>query len=216
MQMIEKWSTVERVNHWLLLIGITTAIITGLPLYDVAAFGFLSALRQLRLPFGITIHLIGATLILVAAIIHVVYRATTRRPTEIMFGLKDIKDLTTIGLHWFGLSKEYPKLGLHHPGQKMIYWGAAVAGVALAGASGFLLWVPEVAPSLHTFAILAHDVAFVLILTLIAGHFILAITHPPCLTAMLVNGKMPVSFMQHHHPEWAERKGLLEKTAAPN
>lgn len=207
MAMIQKWGAVDRLTHWLLIIGITTAIVTGLPLFDVATFGFLLPLWQIRLPFNLTVNLVAAILIMAAALIHVTYRAASRRSTEIMFGSNDFKDFSTITKHWFGLTKDYPRLGFHHPGQKAVYWLAPVLGIIVGGASGLILWFPEIAETWFTAAILLHDIAFVLIVVLIAGHFVLAVTPTnwPVLKAMLVTGKVPVSWAKRHHPGWTEK-----------
>jgi formate dehydrogenase subunit gamma len=206
--MLTKWSGIDRLTHWLLFIGVTTAIITGLPIFEESLFGFLLPLRQVPLPPPFTIHFIGALLMIAAVLIHVVYRAASGRSSEIWFGSKDIKDFGLITRHWFGLTKNYPRLGPHHPGQKAIYWLVAVVGLLLTGGSGLIMkFRPDFAETWITTAILVHDIGFILMLTLLVGHFILAITRTnwPVLKAMFVTGKVSVSWARHHHPEWVEK-----------
>ena len=222
--MIQKWGAVDRLSHWLLTIGVTITIITGLPLFAPSVFGFLLPLRGVIVPLGfldLTIHFVAALLIMIAALIHVLYRLASRKSTGVWFGWKDLREFGTIAKHWFGATKDYPRLGYHHPGQKAVYWLAAIIGLVLTGVSGLILKFPGVilAESWTTTALLIHDVGFVLMTIIIVGHFILSITRRnwPVLKAMMVSGKVPASWAKRHHPVWAEEaaQGTLTSKVAP-
>jgi formate dehydrogenase subunit gamma len=224
MTMIQKWGAVNRLSHWLLTIGVTVTIITGLPLFAPSIFGFLAPLRQVVLPLGfldLTIHFVAALLIMVAALIHVLHRLVSSKSTSVWFGWKDLREFGTIAKHWFGATKNYPRLGYHHPGQKAVYWLAAIIGIILTGVSGLILKFPGVimAESWTTVALLIHDVGFVLMSVIIVGHFILSVSRRnwPVLKAMMISGKVSVSWAKKHHPVWAEEatQGRLTSKVAP-
>lgn len=198
---VERWGAIDRMTHLLLMSGVLLATVTGVALFDNEAFQFLNvALGEMR---GL-LHRVAVVFIGAAIVIHLSSRAlnreTTVRPT-----LKDVKDLITIGLHWFGVKKDYPEIGFHHPGEKLVYWGASFTGLILSGASGILLLFPEIAPDLYFQALLAHDVAFVMILIIISGHFMMSVNpaHWPVLKAMFINGKVSKDWAVRHHPGWA-------------
>jgi cytochrome b subunit of formate dehydrogenase len=208
---IEKWGVVDRVTHVFLVVGVSLNILTGLPLFDKEVFGFLLPLWQIEFPFGLRLHILAAALLVVALALHLSYRLLIHKPSEIRLTMSDIKDFLLITKHWFGLSKDYPRLGCHHPGQKMVYWGAAVLGLVVVGTSGIIL-AGETSP-LTTGALLLHDLAFILITAIVAGHFVLAITPSnwPVLRAMFTDGMVPLGWAMHHHPLWAEKVARLEK-----
>jgi cytochrome b subunit of formate dehydrogenase len=208
MAMIQKWGAVNRLSHWLLTIGVTISIITGLPLFAPSIFGFLAPLRGVVLSLGfldLTIHFVAALFIMVAALIHVLYRLVSSKSTSAWFGWKDLREFGTIAKHWFGATKDYPRLGYHHPGQKAVYWLAAIIGLILTGVSGLILMFPGViiAESWTTATILVHDLGFVLMSVIITGHFILAVTRRnwPVLKAMMVSGKVPISWANRSYKD---------------
>lgn len=52
--------------------------------------------------------------------------------------------------------------------------------------------------------LIIHDIGFLLIITIIAGHIMLAInpTNWETLKAMLTNGKVSITWVKKHHPGW--------------
>jgi len=198
---VQRWSLLDRVAHWLLMVSVVILILTGLPLFHPEWFGFLG--RLFTGTGRALLHRVSAVLLAAAATTHLCYR--TRNPkTEVVITAKDIKDMVAITLHWFGLRKEYPEIGFHHPGEKFVYWGAAVFGTLASGVSGLLLWFPEILRGSHMWASLIHDIGFGVILILVAGHFMLAINHAnwPVLRAMLFTGRVTRTWARHHHPAW--------------
>ncbi|NIN51902.1 MAG: hypothetical protein GTN80_06260 [Nitrososphaeria archaeon] len=198
---IERWKIADRVAHALLMLGVLLAILTGLILFDSDLFQFLGLLfvgstRSL-------IHRVAAIILGASAIIHLSSRALNRK-TEVLPTRKDIRDFFTIGLHWFGLTKEYPEIGFHHPGEKFLYWGAAFTGLLLTGISGILLWFPTIAPDLYGLALCVHDIGFGVICIAIAGHLMLSINpmNRPVLKAMFTNGLVSKTWAAKHHPAW--------------
>ena len=203
--MIRRWGAIDRLTHWLLMIGVTIEIVSGLPLFSANWFGFLVFLWHNRL-LGYPLHIFAAVALMGAVGIHIGYRLIKRERSEMWLTQKDLKDLTIIGKHWFGITKEYPELGFHHPGEKFVYWFAAVLGLLSSGLSGLLMWLGP-ASGLFSLALLVHDMGFVLMTALIAGHFLFSITpgNADVLRAMLVTGNCRLSWAQKHHPLWARK-----------
>jgi len=231
---IRRWSVVDRLTHWLLLIGVTIEILSGLPLFSNTYFGFLLPLWTSSV-VAYPLHIIAAFALVGAVAIHLVYRLI-RRHSQMWMNAKDWNDLGAIAKHWVGLSKDYPELGFHHPGEKLIYWFGAVLGLLATGASGLILWLQPTTVGgtalggsallagqgqFFTLALLLHNLGFTLMTALVAGHFIFSITpgNFATLKAMLATGTVPAGWAQEHHTEWAVRvsgPAVLATTPAPN
>ncbi len=204
---IKRWGAIDRFNHWLLFIGVLLAVITGLPLFFPDIFGLLNQLLPSRGVVNSIIgpHLGGAVLIMAAAVLHVVHGVVKRR-TAMLPTRQDVSDFMAITLHWFNPSKKYPSLGFHHPGEKAVYWGGAIAGLLLLGVSGIALWFRDIFPAYQTGALVLHDLGFGLVSVMVVGHFLQGVTRRNWLVvkAMFVTGKVPASWARHHHPLWVK------------
>lgn len=202
---IERWGVVDRVNHWLLLVGVLLGVITGLPLYIPEIFGFINRLLPPIALVNSTTgpHLGGAVLLIAAAILHSVH-AGVNRQTSMLPTKKDVSDFVAIAKHWFNPSKKYPLLGFHHPGEKAVYWGGAVMGLTLLGISGMVLWFSDTFPAYQTAALVLHDLGFGMVSVLVLGHFLLGMTRKnwPSLKAVFTTGTVPLSWAKLRHPLW--------------
>jgi cytochrome b subunit of formate dehydrogenase len=206
-QTIKRWGVVDRVTHWLLFAGVLLAVITGLPLFSPEIFGFANQLLPSRaVTNSITgPHLGGAILLIAAALLHFAH-ALVKKRTAILPTRRDFSDFIAIIRHWFDASKEYPPLGFHHPGEKTVYWGGAVIGLALLGTSGIMLWLTDMCPSCQTLALVLHDIGFGMTSVLVLGHFLLGLTRRnwPVLRAMFITGVVPISWIKPRHSLWIE------------
>ena len=204
-KMIERWGIVDRVNHWLLLVGVLLGVTTGLPLYIPEIFGFINRLLPPIALVNSTTgpHLGGAVLLIAAAILHSVH-ACVKRQTAMLPTRKDVSDFVAIAKHWFNPSKKYPLLGFHHPGEKAVYWGGAVMGLVLLGISGMVLWFSDTFPGYQTGALVLHDLGFGMVSVLVLGHFLLGMTRKnwPSLKAVFITGNVPLSWAKPRHPLW--------------
>lgn len=206
-----KWNIVNRITHWLLVISIGILIFSGLPVFDYNHFSWLVWVfggKDMRA----LVHRGAGVVLAIAVAIHVVYGAYrilkaifNHEKIEVMFTLKDLKDFMKIIKHWFGLSKEYPELGFHHPGEKGVYFAVAL-GIILTGPTGILLWFRWIAPEYLNLLTFLHELGFMIISIVITGHFILAITPTnwPILKAMFTDGKVSEKWARHHLRWWKE------------
>lgn len=214
MDTITRWGVLDRINHWLVFLGVVLAIATGLPIFAPSVFGFLNPLLGSRTGLNALVgpHLGGAFLLIAAAALHIIH-AATKRKTSMIPTRKDIDDLMAISKHWFNSAKQYPQLGFHHPGEMAIYWGAAVLGIVLLGSSGLVLWFPDSFVGLQTLALIIHDVGFALVTVLIIGHFLLAVAprNWPLLKAMFLTGSVPIAWAEKHHPQWVKEALITVK-----
>ena len=90
MAMIQRWGSIDRLTHWLLLIGVTIEIVSGLPLFSHDWFGFLTFFWQNKL-LGYPLHIFAAFALMSAVAIHIGYRAISKKKhSEMWFTKKDL------------------------------------------------------------------------------------------------------------------------------
>ncbi len=203
---IKRWSLLARVTHWLLFIGVTAGFITGIPIFLGIKDPIYSNPDLTR-----TIHYYLTTIPLIIAVPLVIMRAIEvlyRHAGEESWwpGWRDIRVAIKITLHWFKLSKEYPKIGFHHPMEKVLIL-LVHTGVILLGVSGIPMAFFEVPAELRNLFILTHMIGFILVSIPLAGHFMLAINpvNREALKAMFTSGEVSREWAEKHHPEWIEK-----------
>lgn len=205
-----RWSIVDRVTHWMLISGFLIALVTSLPLFDVSIFGALGGVMPNY--WARNLHLAAGFLLTGAAILHVGYRIVARKATGIFPTGRDISNLKRMASNWLGRTREYPKLGFHHPSEKIVYWGAAVLGLLLMGVSGFVLWLDALfSTQYNLWAIAIKDVAFLIMGMILIGHVAFALQNMPTIKAMCYHGKVSVDWATSHHPLWIETIRTTEK-----
>ncbi len=203
--MIERWSRLAILTHWLLLLGVSIGIATGLPI-------FLGV--EALTPYGDvlkTIHRWGTILTLAPAV-----PLTIARALETLYrgcgeeswwpGWKDIRDGFKIALHWLGLSREYPVIGFHHPMEKLFLLSIH-SGLLLLGATGIPMALEMVPSTYKNMFILLHILGFIIVAIPLAGHFMLAINpvNREALHAILYRRYVSLKWAETHHPGWVEK-----------
>jgi cytochrome b subunit of formate dehydrogenase len=176
-----RFTGVDRVEHWIMVVAFTMLAVTGLPQmfsgtrvaeWIIAFFGGIEMVR--------TLHHLFAIVLILSSVFHltmVAYKVVVRRSRlHMMPGLKDGKDF----LQWFryvlGLTKDHPKFGRYSFEQKIEYL-ALVWGTAVMIVTGFILLTPikatsflpgEIVPAAKT----AHGYEAILaVLAVIIWHF---------------------------------------------
>lgn len=206
-QKILRWNRITRLTHWLLFIGVTAGFLTGLPVLDGKRFIFLyhvlggEAGREF-------IHHYFVTAVLVSAIPFVVLRAVSARYEEWWWPCwAEIRQAVNIALRWIGLRKDYPKIGFHHPLEK-IYLMISHLGLILLGASGIPMVFFNITPNLKAILLLIHDTGFFILAVPLVGHLMLSINpaNRQVLKAMFYDGKVTIEWAMKHHPLWIEQK----------
>lgn len=141
-----RFSTLQRLEHILLLVSFTVLSITGLPqkfsnqpwaAAMIAAFGGIETTR--------IIHRYAAFILLAVTIYHfiaVAYRIYVRRVELTMLpSMQDMKDALQALGHNVGIFKLPPKMGRYTFGEKVEYW-AVIWGTVVMAITGFMLWNP--------------------------------------------------------------------------
>jgi formate dehydrogenase subunit gamma len=214
-----RWRRNDRVSHLLLVTGVVLATVTGLPLFDNGLFWPLGYAFDFGLPasfmglLGVTLrgllHRVGAIIIVGAILIHL-WSRRGRWKTEVLMNKEDVKALLTLAKYNLRLTRDYPSIGFHHPGEKAVYLLAGVVGISGLSVSGLILWFPSLAPGYQSAALLVHDLAFATVAVIIAGHFLLALNpaNRAVLKAMFGDGKVPLDWARGHHPGWKVEAGV--------
>jgi cytochrome b subunit of formate dehydrogenase len=140
----ERFSLNIRIQHIVLMISVLILIFSGLPIkfHDSAWAQFLftqvTTIETTRL-----LHRIGATIMIVVAVYHLLYILFTRDGREnfqeVMPRFKDAKAVIQMIKYFLGKSKEKPKFGKYTYIDKFDYW-AVYWGMVIMVLSGLLLW----------------------------------------------------------------------------
>jgi cytochrome b subunit of formate dehydrogenase len=145
-QIINRFSIFQRIEHVILLLSFTTLSVTGVPQkfidYPIAdAFiKFFGGIEIVRV-----IHHVAAVVFILEAVYHGVvigyklYVTSTR--ATMLPGLQDAKDGLQALAYNFGLGKSRPKMGRYSFDEKMEYW-AMLWGWVVMSLTGFMLWNP--------------------------------------------------------------------------
>jgi formate dehydrogenase subunit gamma len=202
---IPKYSTMERVGHWLHTLSFLPLAITGFILY----FPFLRPLAQgeagvvLRLVHRITAVFFGA--------LPFIYFAVERR--RFLTSIRDfMPDKDDIG--WVKGAPSYYLLGRHTamPPQGRFNTGEKLNGVVMIitwvtlGVSGVVMWFGKgiVSSSLFQWMLVIHDVSMIVAVCMFGVHLYLAIGHP-LMWAGLVSMRFGVTsadYAAEHHARW--------------
>lgn len=93
-------------------------------------------------------------------------------------------------------------VGKYNGGQKLLFWVASLAALALM-ASGLVLWFPlEASRIVREAAILLHDITFILFVVTIVFHIYLATAAEPGTFRAMTRGTVSKSWARLHHPRW--------------
>lgn len=213
---LKRWSILDRITHLLILLGVLIGTVSGLSQLQLDIFGYNlgdsfhwitdyiggEANRRLIHRYVVTI-LIG-----VAIVIHTLSFGLRSKKSTILFTLKDLKDLVSYYKFRF-LKTPEPKLGFHMPGEKLLYWVAAVS-LPILGATGIMMWVNYL-PIEYEILRLLHRIFFIILTVFVIIHFVLNIILPdqwPALKSMFFTGKVPGEWVRKHHPKTFEEEKI--------
>ncbi len=133
-----------RLQHLTLAVGVLILIITGLP---IKFHDTLVAKIFFEMTGGIAvsrvIHRVGATLLIIVSVWHVLFITATRTGRndfkQLLPTPKDLKDFVQNIKYLLGLSKQKPRYGRFSYVEKFDYW-AVYWGMVIMILSGLLLW----------------------------------------------------------------------------
>lgn len=192
---IERFSTSERVLHWIVTCSFFTLLISGLGLYSRLFNGYFSM-------FGggqnaILIHKIVGVLFFVSSL----YMFLNHKNDVSSFDDADwlwIKKyggyLTRYGLHF--------DIGKYNPGQKLFAVFIAAATVVL-GVTGLFIWAPTAFPRwIVQLSLLLHSLMFVGSIMFVIVHVYLATVGNPGTIEAMLYGDVRKLWAKKHHPRW--------------
>ncbi|MCS7125658.1 MAG: cytochrome b/b6 domain-containing protein [Aigarchaeota archaeon] len=214
---ITRWSILDRISHFMNLLGVLIAIVSGLPQLNLIIFGFDlggqfrwitdfiggEGIRRILHRYIVT-GLIGS-----AFTLHVLSFGLRKQKSHIIFTWKDLKDLIAYYEHKF-FKKSKPSLGFHVPGEKLLYWIALVC-LFLLGLTGIMMWMRSMFIEYNLLRLL-HRIAFIILSVFVLLHFILNIVLPEQLTAlkaMFIHGKVSREWIKQHHPKTFEEEQVI-------
>lgn len=192
---IERFSTSERVLHWIVTLSFFTLVLTGLGLFS-------PMFRGCFLLFGG-----GQNAILIHKIAGVIFFFSS---LKLYFqNRKEISNLTDSDWNWIRrkgcyLTKEDCQfnMGKFNPGQKLFALSIAAATVVL-GITGVFIWAPVLFPRIIVqLSLMLHGMMFVCSIMFAIVHVYLATLGNPGTLESMLWGSVTRNWAKHHHARW--------------
>ncbi len=198
MKTVQKSTPCERCNHLILLVSFFILMITGLGLL----FNSLSWMS--RIFFGTQL----------ASEIHkwsgVVFSASllltigSYLGEALSWSKEDSEWLS--GLGGYISKKKMPEQGKLNAGQKVFYLTLLVSGIVIAF-SGFIIWLSASQGAMR-FGFLLHNIANVVLVTIIPAHVYLATLANPGTARIMGRGTVPLEWAKKKHAKWVRSLGI--------
>ncbi len=205
---VTRFSVIQRIEHWVLVVSFTTLALTGLPqkFPTVGVSDFI-----IRLLGGIdmtrNIHHVAAIIFILESVYHLVvvgYKMfVLRLKASMLPGVSTVTEGIQSLLYNLGIRRDLPKAGRYNFAEKIEYW-AMIWGLVLMGLTGFMLWNPiavtqalpgEFIPAAKS----AHgNEALLAVLAIIVWHFYSV--HLRHWNWSIFTGKLTRKEMEEEHP----------------
>jgi formate dehydrogenase subunit gamma len=198
-----RFDLTERLVHWALAVIVIVLLATGAELWFrvlSVTFGHRALVEEIHVYVGLAIPaplLVGAL-------------GPWRK--ALLADLRRLNHWPSGEARWFKPGGRRPRIGKFNPGQKL---NAALLGGALLLMIGTGILMRWASPSLLRFqrgATTVHDLGFVLIGVLVAGHIVMALTHPEAMRSM-VHGRVSEAWAKLHAPRWLDEERRPEAAA---
>ncbi|MCS7286314.1 MAG: cytochrome b/b6 domain-containing protein [Anaerolineae bacterium] len=204
-QWIPKYTLMERIVHWVHTAAFVPLAITGMIMY----FPFLQPLAQGEA--GIFIRLVHRIAAVFFGLVPIVYAIL--QPRRFIMLVRDfLPEKEDIGwlkgaipYYLFGRHEAMPPQGRFNAGEKlfglvtMITW-------AIFGVTGLTMWFGKgfVSPSIFQLAVVLHDLAMILSVSMLMVHLYLAVAHPLMWGALVSMrfGVTSADYAAEHHAKW--------------
>ncbi len=204
---VKRYTVPQRIFHWFNALSVFFLLISGLAIYAPYLFA------SLNIPTAtwFKLHMWFVPLFLAGVGFHIIHAAFfLDRLGNLWFGRAEQRRLITIITNFYGLTREYPKLGKYHPAQILVHW-AFFANLLALTLTGFILWKPlrHLIPfrlfgfgwDFIFFNRILHDFLTASLGGLIIGHVYFAVfikKNWPDLKAMFT-GKIPLEEYEKYH-----------------
>ncbi|NOZ06314.1 MAG: hypothetical protein GXP41_08200 [Chloroflexi bacterium] len=203
---VVRFSSSERLAHWLQFVAFSALLVTGLFIYMPAlqAFTVGRAGEASRV-----LHRISAVVFMIAPLIYLV-----GNPSAFFSSLRDAFSWSADDRAWLSKAVAYytngevsdmPPQGKYNGGQKLNAVVQIVAFVLFV-VTGLIMWFGKgsVSPGLFAFSVILHDLAVIAAVSLVMLHVYLVTIHPltrESITAMF-EGIVTREYAQEHHAKW--------------
>ncbi len=196
-QYVERYTSKERGNHWIVAICFILAALSGLSLFHPSLF-FFSGLFGGG-PWARILHpFIGVVMFLFFCITMVRFWKLNRMTDADRKWMKQIKSVI------MNREKDLPEIGKYNAGQKYVFWITVIC-MWLLIVSGIVMWRPYFAGSfpidINRIAVVVHAVSAVVLIISIIVHIYAAIWVKGTMRAM-IRGNVSTAWAKHHHPGW--------------
>ncbi len=220
---VTRFQSFEVYQHLVMLTSFLTLAVTGFALKFPDA-GWVNLLVSMGMTEFIrsTIHRVAAVGLAVTSLIQLFYFIFSHKGRKDFLSLlPTVDDLVHVWQNIrlnLGLSKEKPKYGRYDYGEKAEYL-ALIWGNLVMGATGFILWFPEIfigyIPfwAFETSEVIHYYEAWLAILAIIVWHWFFVFIHPDNAPVNLtfMDGKITEENLKHHHPAEYERLKAEQK-----
>lgn len=209
---VERYRKPIRFLHWIHAAAFVFLVITGIFLF-IPGLGFLAQDSYSRV-----VHRVGAALFVVIPGLYLLInfkRSVHGIKEAFSWGVDDLGWLQAAPKYYFlGDEKAMPPQDHMNTGQKLYWLIVLVFGTVIA-ISGALMWFfKNMLPSgVFQWSVFAHDVAFIVIVSMFFVHIYLSVIHPLMAGVIrsMIDGTVPEEYAKSHHAKWYERY-LKEKS----
>lgn len=200
MRMVNKSTTAERANHWVLVLSFLLLTLTGL------GFAFRS-LNWLNTIVGgnhlaAIFHEWGGLVFLASLLLSM----GSYLGVSLRYGPEDSA--------WFRLRGGYLSKGVEVPpqdrlnaGQKLFYLTVLLFGL-LISATGLVMWLAGGSRGWMQLSHLLHYISFVVLVTAVPIHIYLATAANPGTFRIMTRGTVPVEWARKRHGKWLKEIGM--------
>ncbi|MGH7451767.1 MAG: formate dehydrogenase subunit gamma, partial [bacterium] len=210
-QYYERWTRVERYQHWILVISFIILAITGFALkYPEAAW--VQPLLVLEGSFSLRgwLHRIAALAFVGLGIYHIGHMLFTTRGRMLLKALaparQDLADIKTNVRFLLGKQEAPPEFDHFSYMEKAEYW-ALVWGTVVMAVTGFLLWCENLALKIfplwmmEVFTVIHLYEAWLATLAIVVWHFYYVIFNPEIypLNQSMIDGQISEEEMEREH-----------------
>ncbi|MDZ7289082.1 MAG: cytochrome b/b6 domain-containing protein [candidate division KSB1 bacterium] len=211
LQYYERWTKVERYQHWILAVSFIILVITGFALkYPEAAWVQPILLLEGEFALRGWIHRIAAVVMVVLAFYHVGYMIFTPRGRYLLKALapgrQDLVDFRDNAKFLLGKRSTPPEFDHFSYMEKAEYW-ALVWGTVVMASTGFFLWFENLALKIFplwmmdVFTVIHFYEAWLATLAIFVWHFYYVIFNPEVypLNKSMIDGLMSEREMEREH-----------------
>ncbi len=209
---VRRMNTNETTQHFLLMISFIVLVITGFSLRFSEAFWVQWLFSwEGGFPMRGIIHRGSAVVFTLTGLWHMAYLATARGRVvlwDMLPRLSDVRHFWQMMKYNMGTSHERPRAGRFSYVEKAEYW-ALVWGSFVMIITGFLLWFDNLAVEfvpkgfLDIMLVVHYYEAWLAALAILVWHMYSTVFSPAVypMNPAWINGKMPLDFYQHEHPD---------------